>query len=62
MNKTLDYIFPVTGAASGSYLVISILETAVTAIVFALIGGLVGFLLKKALDYIWPKLIKIFKK
>ena len=53
MSKFFDYAFPVTGAAGGSLLAVPVLETAITAFVFALVGAVVGFLVKKLLDKIW---------
>lgn len=58
MSKTLDYIFPVTGAAGGSFLAVPILETAITAVVFAFVGGVVGYFVKILLDIILKKLRK----
>ena len=55
MSKFFDYFFPVTGAAWGSLMAVPIWETALSAIVFALVGGLVGYFLKKALDMIFKK-------
>jgi len=54
MNKFFDNFFPVLGAAGGS-LLSHVWETALSAIVFALVGGLVGYFLKKALDMIFKK-------
>ena len=55
MSKLFDYAFPVTGAAGGSLLAIPVLETAITAFVFAFVGGIVGYLVKKLLDWIFKK-------
>ena len=58
-NKFFDYAFPISGSASGGVFGAitfgSIAETAVTAIVFAVIGGVVGFFVKKCLDKIYKK-------
>ena len=55
MSKFFDYFFPVTGAAGGSILAVPVWETAITAMIFALIGGVVGYMVKKALDCIFRK-------
>ena len=55
MSKFFDYFFPVTGAAWGSLLAVPVWETALSAVIFATIGGLVGYLLKKGLDYLFKK-------
>jgi len=54
MNKFFDNLFPVLGAAGGS-LLSHVWETALTAVIFALVGGLVGYGLKIILDHIFKK-------
>jgi len=66
MSKVFDYFFPITGAISGGFsrfnlskiLTISfmdIIEMIMMAIIFALIGGIVGYFVKKLLDMIFKK-------
>ena len=61
-NKILDFAFPIAGGAGGSLLSVitigGLIQTAVSALVFALVGGIVGWGIKLLLDNIYKK----FKK
>lgn len=58
-NKFFDYLFPVGGGAGGGVFGVitfgTIAETAITAAVFAIVGGVIGFFVKKILDRIYKK-------
>ena len=58
-SKILDFVFPVAGGAGGSLLSIitieGLIQTAVSALIFAVVGGITGWLIKKALDSIFKK-------
>jgi len=58
-NKFFDYFFPVTGGAGGSVFGVitfgTVTETVITAAIFAIVGGIIGFFVKKAMDRIYKK-------
>jgi len=58
-NKFFDYLFPISGGAGGSIFGIitfgTIAETAITAAIFAIVGGVIGFFVKKILDRFYKK-------
>lgn len=59
MNKIADYVFPVGGGASGGLLSFitftDFIQWGLSAAIFALVGGIVGYFVKIMLDRIFKK-------
>ena len=62
-QKIYNFIFPVGGGTFGAITQVGQHSDIVFhAFIAAMVGAIVGYCIKKLLDWAWPKLIKLFKK
>lgn len=58
-NKFFEYLFPITGGAGGSLFGFitfgEIMQTAVSAAIFAIVGGVIGYFVSKLMKKIDKK-------
>jgi len=62
MSKFLEYIYPLGGGSIGAIIANISVGKILEVIIFAAIGALVGWIVKRILDYCRVKLVSCFSK